>query len=335
MQPHFSHIYVEKGVSDAPFAQEILKKFPRAQIVPIDDYRNRFNAPGQDFALQKRSKKLILAAKKDKFIYPGNDKVQQFGYQNFAYNTLLLNCAYNCAYCYLQGMFNSANMVAFVNIEDFFSETKHAIQERQNKDEPLHLAISYDTDLLASESILPYCRKWIEFCRRQRDLRIEIRTKSANASALDDVSVCKDAILAWTLSPQAIVERYETQTPSFSKRLRAAKRALEQGWTTRLCFDPIIPIDGWQTLYQRFLDTVFSELPPHKIDSISIGVFRITEKFFDRLKKTRPDTDLIHQSFSKDEQILTLPHQQRLDITGQFKEYLGQYVALEKISIWT
>ena len=172
MLPHFSHIYLERSERDTVFTNAVLRRFPRAQVIEIDDYRNIFNRPGQNFALQKKSKKLILARKKDNFLYPINPKVQDFGKKNCYYNTLLLNCLYNCAYCYLQGMFSSANLVAFVNLDDFFNQTREAIEQRKVKEEPLHLAISYDTDLLASESILPYCAHWAQFCKEQENLKM-------------------------------------------------------------------------------------------------------------------------------------------------------------------
>ena len=34
----------------------------------------------------------------------------------------MLNCVYDCSYCFLQGMFNSANYLVFVNYEDYFKE---------------------------------------------------------------------------------------------------------------------------------------------------------------------------------------------------------------------
>ena len=59
--------------------------------------------------------KLILAIKKPPFIYKGTDILQDGGFKNFYYNTPFLNCLYNCDYCFLQGMYPSANMVVFVN----------------------------------------------------------------------------------------------------------------------------------------------------------------------------------------------------------------------------
>ena len=37
----------------------------------------------------------------------------------------MLNCIYDCKYCFLQGMFRSANFVIFVNYESFMNEIMH------------------------------------------------------------------------------------------------------------------------------------------------------------------------------------------------------------------
>ena len=44
-------------------------------------------------------------------------------------------------------------------------------------DNPVYLCISYETDILAFEEIVPYTSAWIEFARNP-NLIIEIRTKS-------------------------------------------------------------------------------------------------------------------------------------------------------------
>ena len=149
---NFSHLYVERAALDYSFAQSIITRFPRARIVPIDDYKSIFARPRQHFQIQKRSMKLILAVKKDRFLYPGSGHSQHFNLDNFYYNTLMFNCVYNCDYCYLQGMYPSANVVAFVNTPDYFEATRQAIAERSNIHQPLYVCISYDTDLLAFES---------------------------------------------------------------------------------------------------------------------------------------------------------------------------------------
>ena len=68
------------------------------------------------------------------------------------------DCIYDCEYCYLKGMYPSANIVIFVNIEDIFEELHRMLSEH-----PVYLCVSYDTDLLAFEAMTGYVREWEHF----------------------------------------------------------------------------------------------------------------------------------------------------------------------------
>ena len=236
---NFSHLYIENAAFDYPFTQRVRDRFPNAQVIEIEDYKTVFSRPKQHFQAQKGSMKLILAVKKDRFLYDGSGHSQNFSLKNFYYNTLMINCVYNCDYCYLQGMYPSANIVAFVNLEDYFLATSRGIRDRGKPSQPFYLCISYDTDLLAFESIIPYCQAWIEFVHKQSDLLVEIRTKSAAYRSISKLFPTEQVILAWTLSPETVVKHYEHGTPPLRNRLDAAKSAMDDGWPVRLCFDPI------------------------------------------------------------------------------------------------
>ena len=331
----FSHIYLEDGVDPYPLTRTILERLPSAIQVRVADYKHFFARRGQDFQAQKRSPKLILARKKDNWVYPGPRQSQDFGYRNFHYNALLLNCVYNCDYCYLQGMYPSGNLVVFVNEEDYFAATKQAIEKRSFPDEPLYLCISYDTDLLAYESIVPYCARFIEFTRAEEDLLIEIRTKSANWKALAEVLPCQRVILAWTLSPRSVVKKYEKLTPSLRQRIGAIKRCLERGWQVRLCFDPVLRIDDWEDTYKQLFGEVFRALPPESIRDVSLGLFRMNADFFKRMKKQRPDSDILHYPFLSKSSLVSYPQAERRQMLRTLQEELATYLPQEKIETWT
>ena len=335
LQRHFAKIYLESAVRDEALTRHVLQRFPKATLIEIESYRELFNRPRQDFQLQKKSQQLVLARKQDHLLYPGNDKVQDLGYTNFHYNTLLLNCIYNCAYCYLQGMFQSANLVAFVNESDFFTATRRAIQQRADPRSPLYLAISYDTDLLAFETILPYCQHWIAFAANEPELIIEIRSKSAHFSALSQCAPQENVVLAWTLSPQVVIDRYEQGTPALHQRLNSVEAAVQAGWPVRLCFDPIVLVPDWQTVYQQFFAEVFERLPPEKIRGISAGVFRMNADYFSQLKHNRPDTDLIFQNFQRENNLVSLSKDARTAVMNHLTPLLEHYVPNNKLDLWT
>jgi spore photoproduct lyase len=153
-----------------------------------------------------------------------------------------MGCLYDCDYCYLQGLYPSANTVLFVNLEDAFEQLRPYLGR------DTLVATSYDTDTLAIESLTHQTREWLEFAAEQEHLHLEIRTKSANIKSLKLIAPNPRVTLAWTLSPQEIIDAYEHATPSFEKRLSAAQEAITLGWKVRLCIDPVIYTDTFDTL---------------------------------------------------------------------------------------
>lgn len=291
IQKMFSHIYLEKGLEVE--ASKFLKRFPDAILVPVSHYKNAFNSQKQDFRLQKLSPKLILAQKTSDFLYPGSHFSPSFGSENFYYNTLVLNCIYDCEYCYLQGMYPSANLVIFTNLDDFFRETKLKLTELGS----LYLCISYDTDLLALEGVLGYCRKWIDFCQKEINLTIEIRTKSANFSAIKDLNPPKNCILAWTLSPNPVIQKWEKKTASLEHRIQSIKEALDFGWNVRLCIDPVLRYDGYAEDYENLIEKIHSNFEMERCTEICLGSFRMSGSYLKKMRDLLPKSAILHYPF--------------------------------------
>ena len=330
----FSHIYVEREAMQHPRARAILKGFRNSQLVVIDDYQNVFGRGKQDFWRQKASPKLILALKKDNFLYSGNDLLQGNQSPNFFYNALVLNCPYDCHYCYLQGMYPGANIVVFVNLEDYFIATEQACRERPAPDEPLNLAISYDTDLLAMEPKLGYVGEWIEWSRGRNDILMEVRTKSANKRFLEETRTTRNARIAWTLSPDEICRRYEFGAPGLKQRIGAIQRAAESGWRIAICVDPILQLPGSAALYGDFINQLAGELPWNAVERVELGVFRVGSTYFKRMLK-RLDTDLLHYPYEHDKNAVSYKKKEREQLVDGVLRPLSKYISREKIFIWT
>ncbi len=285
----FSHIYVEEGAYGYQDARELLTRFPDAVRVPIQDYKEVFSRPNQSFQLQKSDNKLILAVKKGNFLYEGSERINSFGDRRLHYNSLIRNCLYNCDYCFLQGMHPSAYIVVFVNSGDFFTAT-----DRELASGPLYVSISYLTDLLGFESLIPNTRRWIEFAAERPELTIEVRTKSDNYRAIRDLSPIPNAILSWTMSPEAVVARYERGTASFKNRLLAVRSAVEDGWRVRLCFDPLLRVARWQEEYGACIEEIFRRVAPARIEEYSVGVLRMSGSHLKQMRIGGAHTDLIY-----------------------------------------
>jgi len=310
----FSHIYVEERAAAYPLTGEILRRFPNARLVYIKHYKDLFNRPRQDFQRQKAAPKLILAEKGEPFVYKGPDICENFGYEHFYYASTLLNCLYHCDYCYLQGLYPSANLVAFVNTSDFFEAVKKLLSEVDF----LYLCASYDTDLLAFEGVVPYTKMWIDFAREQENLLLEVRTKSANYRLIRSEKAAGQVVLSWTLSPEGIARRYERLAPPLKARLEAAREALEDGWKVRLSLEPMLQVKDWRKVYGEFIDQIFQVLPADRLFDVNLGVFRMNKEYFKRIEKSRTDTDLFCFPMSCRDGVVSYEREQEM------KEFLYQ-----------
>ena len=96
-------IYVEEAVRNHPRTQQVLKRFPNAVKIPCERYGEIFNRKAQNFRLQKERPALILAEKFDHFVLEVPEGYGIGGKRNF-YFSHMLNCIYDCRYCFLQGM---------------------------------------------------------------------------------------------------------------------------------------------------------------------------------------------------------------------------------------
>jgi spore photoproduct len=291
--PPFSHIYIEEALLRDRESLRVLERFPKAVCIPIRHYKDVFNRKKQNRSLQEKSRKLILARKEGQRIYKGAPVCQDFSEAHFYYSSLLMNCPFHCAYCYLQGMYPSANLVLFLNLNDYFTDCRALLSEKGS----LYLCISYDTDLIAMEEVYPYVERFLSFLEEEKKLLIEVRTKAGGEGffrRIETLSVPEDVkrrmIFAFTLSPPEIVEEAEQGSAGLMGRIVAVKRAIEEGFRVRLCFDPMIYHADWKNIYRRFLTLVFREIPSEKVYDISVGSFRISESYLKAMERACPDS---------------------------------------------
>ena len=329
--PDFSHIYIESKAQGFNLTKKCIRNFPKAKIIEISDYKSIFNRPRQDFQTQKQSMKLILAIKKPPYIYKGTDILQDGGYKNFYYNTPMLNCLYNCSYCFLQGMYSSANIVVFVNEIDMQDAVKNEIVKRVHKEQPLMLSISYNTDLMAFENILPITKNWIQFAKLNLDLNLEIRTKSGLYHSIKDIESSDQIVLAWTLSPDKVVRKYELNTPPLSKRISAIKLALKDGWKVRLCFDPILYYNNWENDYLELFNEVKSSLNLDQVLDITVGTFRMSNDYFNRIRKSKPNSGLFYQNYKNENGIVSIDSKKKNSIFKLVSDNFSNYLPQNKI----
>ncbi len=267
-------IFLERAVRQHPRTERILSCFPGAEVQEITHYKDVFCR-----SVEGRQT-LILAEKKGRLFYHGAPVCQDFGNRYFYYTSQVMNCFFDCDYCFLKGMYPSESVVVFVNLEDYFAELSALLQKH-----PVYLCLSYDTDLLALEAWTSFLREWKDFAGDHPSLSVEIRTKSAATTFFAEQAPSENLIFAYTLSPELIVRNYENGTPSLASRLEAASFAMKKGFPVRLCFDPVLYCENWEKVYGDFLDEVMELFDFGAVKDVSVGAFRIPHGYLRQMRK--------------------------------------------------
>jgi spore photoproduct lyase len=282
-------LYIEESVRNHPRTLSICDRFPQARIISCERYGEVFNPKAQNFRLQKQNPALIIAEKYHHFALPTPPGYGIGAIKNY-YFSHMYNCLYDCRYCFLQGMYQSANYVFFVNFEDFQAEIKQICQT--SADEPVYFFSGYDCDSLALEPVTQFAEHFLPFFADIPNAWLELRTKSTQIRSLLNREAFSRCVVAFSLSPHDIAEKVEDKAPTLAKRLDALCKLQEHGWPIGLRFDPVLYQSDYQVQYKTFFEQVFSRISLGLLHSVSLGAFRLPEKYFKKLHKLYPEEKL-------------------------------------------
>ena len=294
-------IYYERSVEDHPRTMEIFSRFKGARRISIDQYGEVFNKKDQNFKLQKQNPALILARKHKGFVLPAPEGFG-FGHDRNFYFSHMYNCIYDCRYCFLQGMYSSANYVLFVNYEDFADQIEATV--RKFKGQELTFFSGYDCDSLALDNITQFTSFILPLFKKHPNALIEFRTKSIQIEPILTGPALENCVIAYSLMPQQISKSLDIKTPSIPRRIDAMRKLASNGWKLGLRFDPLIHGKEWRTLYEELIEEIFKELPSESIHSISFGSLRFPKAMFKKIHSLYPDEILFSGPLSSRDKLV-------------------------------
>ncbi|RMH10889.1 MAG: DNA photolyase [Gammaproteobacteria bacterium] len=320
-------IYIEEAVRGHPHAQRILKRFPRATVVPCNRYTEIFNPKAQNFRLQKQSPALILAEKHGTTVLPAPPGYGIGSRHNY-YFSHMLNCPYDCRYCFLQGMYRSAHYVIFINYDKYIDEINETIAKSS---ESVHFFSGYDADSLAYDPITGFVDQFLPVFRQQPSALLELRTKSTQIRSLLRQSPIDNCVVAFSFTPQSLGE-LENGVPSLSRRLAAMQTLQENGWQLGIRFDPLIYHKDYRTSYADLFREVFDRLDVSRIHSVSLGTFRVPERFFEGMWKLYPEEPFFSGSLQRNPANGMVGYSQTLEneMIGYCESVLLTYISSEQ-----
>ena len=316
-------VYVESEVLDHAYTRQVLKRLKRAEVVEIAHYGELFNRRAQNFRLQKQDSKLIIANKHRGHVLAAPDGYGLGGPHNY-YFSHMLNCIYDCRYCFLQGMYQSANQVLFVNYDDFAAQIRATAN--QHAGQPVWFYSGYDCDSLAYDPVTGFIDYFLPVFAEIDNAWLEIRSKSTQIRALMKQPVNERVVTAFSFSDSHSHEKLEHGVPSIEKRIRAMKQLQQAGWPVGLRLDPLVYHQRFEAAFRDLLAQIFSEIDGSKIHSVSLGTFRLTRNHHRTISRLYPDEPLFAQPSQLNNGIVSYPLQQERDMMKFCEQELMHYI---------
>ena len=320
-------LYIEEAIFDHPRSRTIRERYPNATVIPCQRYGEVFNPKAQNFRLQKQQPSLILAEKFNNFVLPAPLSYNIGGQRNY-YFSHMLNCIYDCRYCFLQGMYRSANYVLFINYEDFDSAIEQVAME---SDQPSYFFSGYDCDSLALEPATGFIKHTLPLFQKLDNAYLELRTKSTQIRTLLDTESMPNCIVAFSLSPEPLAEALEHKAPSLQKRLDALDKLQQAGWPIGLRFDPIIYCDDYEKIYIDFFEHVFARINIDLLHSVSLGTFRMPQGFYRNMVKLYPEEKLFASPLMESQPMVSYEKEIEQTILAFCSKKLLQLIPKEKL----
>jgi len=319
-----SVIYVEQEIAKHPRTLAILDRFCDATVVTCDRYGEIVNRTAQNFRLQKSRPALILAQKFDNHVLPTPQGYGIGGHHNY-YFSHMLNCLYDCRYCFLQGMYRSANYLLFVNYEDFKASMQATVAAHDPDDE-VYFFSGYDCDSMALEQVSGFVSDFVPFMTQLPSAWLELRTKSVNIRALTDIEPVNNCVIAFSMTPPEVASALEHGAPPITSRIQAMARLAGLGWKLGLRFDPLIYHPAFRDTYRDLFQSVFKALPIDAVHSVSLGPLRFPPAMFDKITKLYPKERLFAGPLVKNRSMVCYPEAIESEMTEFCEDELSQYV---------
>ena len=182
-----------------------------------------------------------------------------------------VGCPYKCSYCFLQNTlrgntdprwYDNLDEMA-VEVETWLAKTEHPSLLNTGE-----LADSYAVSTEYIKRVLPL------FLAQKKHV-LSFLTKSAviPPELLADPRITQPGApvrLGWSINADEIAKRFEPLAAPPHARIAIARMAKQMGYHVRIRIDPIIPVLGWEQMYDKLIEDVATIKP----DFVTIRTLR-------------------------------------------------------------
>jgi len=290
----FKKVFIENNLKDSRAVKNILEKIKFKEIVYLNQYDDVFEKVKKPYLQKRDNLNLFLANKRGELVKEAPDAYGLGGEKHF-YFIHSLNCIYECEYCYLQGYFNSPDLVWFLNHDEIIKSINFFAKE--NPGSWFHAGEFSDS--LALSHFTNEIPLYHTYFKNNPEVKLELRTKSSNLKALEKLAPLENFFITFSLSPEKTAKLIDKKASPLKNRLNTIEKLYHQGHRIGIHLDPIILLEDWKDSYEELIRQLSEHIPLKDISFISIGVVRFTKDVLHSFTLNYPESSIKTSSFIK------------------------------------
>jgi spore photoproduct lyase family protein len=276
-----SRIYAEPDARESARGQDILARFPDAEIVEVPSHWQipelHGNAGNVDRWVRVKTETLVLGVKKSLSARPNGRS------SDFIAPSTSNGCAMACAYCYVPRRKGYANPITvFTNIDKITKYLRGHVGRQGVKPEPDQIdphAWVYDigensdcsVDALVSDNVLDLVSTF-------RDLptaKASFATKFVNRDLLGYDPQGRTRV-RFSLMPENDSKLIDIRTSTIGERIAAIDDFVAAGYEVHLNFSPVVLRDGWERDWAELLQRLDDETGPAFRQQAAVEIIMLT-----------------------------------------------------------
>jgi len=271
MQPfHPQKIYIDKRVENSALTSRVLKHFASVPHEIIEDVESlRRPEP------MTQAKKKLLISRYDGQALKACQGMGDYVCCNYLTISLVSNCHLECSYCILQDYLKNNPVITFFANVDEILEQVHAVTSK-HPDKFYRIGTGELSDSLALDPITGYSESLVAFAAKQKNVLIELKSKSNQVDQLLDLDHQGKTVVSWSVNPQSYIDEEEHKCSTLDQRLSAAEKCVKAGYKVGFHMDPLMAFPDWEETYTELIAEIRRRVDPKNIAWISLGSFRFT-----------------------------------------------------------
>lgn len=283
-----SGIYVDNSVRSYEITRNVLNYFKNVPTVFLKNSKEIKNP----IPISEAKRTLMITRFKGDVIRPCQG-IGSYLCCNYLIMSFTSNCHLECTYCILQDYLkNNPAVTLYANVDEMLDMAKKVIQSQPDK--LFRVGTGELSDSLALDSITHLSKKLIPFAADQKNLLLELKTKTDQVQNLLDLDHRGKTIVSWSVNPQKYIEQEELKCSSLDNRLKAARDVADAGYPIGFHFDPILNFENWEENYGDLVKRLKSDFRSGEIAWISIGSLRYTPRLKKIIQERFPKSRLLY-----------------------------------------